>query len=414
MSIEEFAALDRVLVIGSFLRKDHPLLAHRLRQRARKGAQISLVHVADDELLLKLAHKAIVPPSALARTLAEIAAAAAGASGEALPAALAGITPSPEASAIAASLAGGERRGVFLGSYAEWHPEAAQLHALAQAIAGLTGATLGFLTEAANSIGGTVAGAYPRKDGLHAAAMLASPRKAYLLLHADPLLDTANPSATQAALAAAELVVALSAFKSGAVEHAHVLLPVAPFTETAGTFISCEARMQAFNGVVAPLGQARPAWKVLRVLGSLLGLPGFGYESIEAVRSELPRADDLGAWLSNATRTPLAQPAAAGNNGFERIAEVPIYAADPLVRRAASLQKTRDALPPRVRVHAATLARLSIADGAAVRVRQDGGEAILTIAADDGVPEGCLRIAAAHPSTRTLGPMFGPVAIEGV
>jgi NADH-quinone oxidoreductase subunit G len=152
---------------------------------------------------------------------------------------------------------------------------------------------------------------------------------------------------------------------------------------------------------------------VLRVLGSLLGLSGFGYESIEAVRAELPHAEDTGSWLSNATQTPLEAPPAAGNGeGFERVAEVPIYAADPLVRRAASLQKTRDAAAPRARMHAATIARLKLADGAAVRVRQGDGEAILTVAADAGVPEGCVRIAAAHPATRTLGPMFGPIAVE--
>jgi NADH-quinone oxidoreductase subunit G len=415
MSIPEFGALDRVLVVGSFLRKDHPLLAHRLRQRAKKGAQISLVHVADDELLLPLAHKAIVAPSALPRLLAEIAVAAAGAAGKPVPDGLAGIEPSSTAKDIATSLASGEHRGVFLGSYAEWHPHAAQLHSLAQAIAEATGATLGFFTEAANSIGGTVAGAFPRNGGLGAAAMLVAPRKAYLVMHADPLLDTANPAVTHAALGAAELVIALSAFKSGAMEHAHVLLPVAPFTETAGTFINCEARMQAFSGVVAPLGQARPAWKVLRVLGSLLGLSGFGYESIEAVRAELPHAEDMGAWLSNATQTPLEAPPPVGNGeGFERVAEVPIYAADPLVRRAASLQKTRDAAAPRARMHAATLARLKLAEGAAVRVRQGDGEAILTAVIDAGVPESCVRIAAAHVETRTLGPMFGPIAVEAL
>jgi NADH-quinone oxidoreductase subunit G len=415
MPIAEFAALDRVLVVGSFLRKDHPLLAQRLRQAVKKGARIALVHTADDELLLPLAHKAIVAPSALPRMLAEIVVAAAAAAGETLPAAMAGIEASPLAREIAATLAGGERRGVFLGSFAEWHPQAAQLHALAKAIAELTGAALGFLTEAANSIGGTVAGVFPRKAGLHAGAMLADPRKAYLLLHVDPELDTADPAATRTALAAADLVIALSPFKSGAFEHADVLLPVAPFTETAGTFINCEGRAQAFNGVVPPLGQTRPAWKVLRVLGTLLSIPGLDYESIDAIRADLPQADEIGNWLSNATQTLLEAPAPPlGANGLERIADVPIYAADPLVRRATSLQKTRDAKPPAARMNAATLSRLKLKDGAAVSVRQGGGEAMLTIALDAGVPEGCVRIAAAHPATRTLGPMFGSVAVEGV
>jgi NADH-quinone oxidoreductase subunit G len=401
-----------VLVVGSFLRKDHPLLAHRLRQRAKKGAEISLVHTADDELLLRLAHKAIVPPSALPRMLAEIAVAAAQAAGEQAPEALSGIEPSPGAKAIAASLAGGTHRAIFLGTYAEWHPKAAQLHALAHAIAEATGATLGFLTEAANSIGGTLAGAFPRQGGLNAAAMLARPRKAYILLNVDPELDTANPAATRAALDAAECVIALNAFKSGALEHADVLLPIAPFTETAGTFVNCEGRAQVFSSVVVPSGQSRPAWKVLRVLGTMLGLSGFGYDSIEAVRSELPRADEIGNWLSNATKTALKMLPPRVTNDLERIADVPIYAADPLVRRAPSLQKTRDALPPRARAHPATLSKLGLADGSEVRVKQDGTQATLTLVADPGIPEGCVRVAAAHPLTRTLGAMFGSVALE--
>jgi NADH-quinone oxidoreductase subunit G len=414
MSIAEFAALDRVLVIGSFLRKDHPLLAQRLRQMARKGAQVSLLHSTDDELLLRVAHKTIVAPSALPRALAEIVVAAATAAGAAVPAVLAAIEPSPGAREIAAALAGGSARGIFLGSFADWHPRAAQLHALAKALAELTGAKLGFFTEAANSVGGTVAGVYPRKSGLNAAAMLADPRKAYLLLHAEPDLDTADPARTGAALAAAEFVVALSPFRSGAAAHAHVLLPVAPFTETAGTFINCEGRLQTFNGVVPPLGQTRPAWKVLRVLGSLLSLPGFDYDSVEAIRNDLPRADEIDNWLSNATHTAIEAPGTPGPDGLERIADVPIYAADPLVRRAPSLQKTRDAKPPAARMNAATLAALGLADGAAVSVRQGGGEAMLSAALDPGVPDGCVRIAAAHTTTRTLGPMFGPIAVEGL
>jgi NADH-quinone oxidoreductase subunit G len=414
MSIADVAALDRVLVVGSFLRKDHPLLAHRLRQRAKKGAEISLVHTADDELLIKLAHKAIVAPSALPRMLAEIVVAAAAAAGKDAPAALGRIEPSQAARDIAASLAGGGQHGraVFLGSFAEWHPRASQLHALAQTIAELTGATLGFLTEASNSIGGTLAGAFPRQGGLNAAAMLSDPRKAYVVLHADPDLDTANPAMTRAALAAADFVLALAPFKSGALEYADVLLPVAPFTETAGTFISCEGRAQPFNGVVTPLGQARPAWKVLRVLGTLLGLPGFGFDSIQAVRAELPYADQVGGWLSNATHTQVEAPATTNGSDLERVADVPIYSADPLVRRAVSLQKTRDAAPPRARAHPATLSKLGLTDGASIRVRQGDAQATLTVAADDGVPQGCVRVAAAHPSTRTLGPMFGPIALE--
>jgi NADH-quinone oxidoreductase subunit G len=411
MSIAEFAALDRVLVVGSFLRKDHPLLAQRLRQSTKKGAQLSIVHSAGDDLLMKVAHSAIVAPSALPRVLAEIVVAVASAAGETPPPALAGVEPSATAKAIAASLQSGERKGIFLGNFAQQHPRASQLHALAQALAELTGARLGFLTEAANSVGGHVAQALPRQGGLDARAMLAEPRRAYVLLHAEPDLDTADPAAARAALSAAEFVVVLSPFASVAARHADVQLPVAPFTETGGTFINCEGRAQAFTGVAPPHGETRPAWKVLRVLGSLLGLPGFDFETLDAVRAELPASDDIAAWLSNATRTAIEAPTAAASD-FERVADVPIYAADPLVRRAPSLQKTNDARPPVARVNPAMLTKLRLADGAAIRVRQGAGEAMLKLAADAGVPDGCVRIAAAHPATAMLGPMFGPIGVE--
>ena len=413
MSIAEFAALDRVLIVGSFLRNDHPLLAHRLRQAAKKGAQVSLLHASDDDLLIRIAHKAIVAPSLMPRLLAEIVVAAAATAGHAAPAQLSGITPSATAQAIAASLASGERKGIFLGNFAQHHPQAAQLHALAQELARATGAKQGFLTEAANSVGGHIARALPQRGGMNAQSMLASPRKAYVLLHAETDLDAADPAAARAALEAAECVIALSPFRSGVAEHADVVLPISPFSETAGTFISCEGRVQAFNGVAPPLGETRPAWKVLRVLGSLLGLEGFAQESIEAVRRELPQPEAIAAALSNATGTAIVMPADS-DAVLERVADVPIYFADPLVRRAASLQKTRAALPPAVRANAATLARLELAEGDAARVRRGEGEAMLKIVADPGVPDGCVRIAAAHPTTSMLGPMFGSIAVEAV
>jgi len=413
MSIAEFAALDRILIVGSFLRNDHPLLAHRLRPAAKQGAQLSLVHASDDDLSIRVARKAIVAPSAMPRVLAEIVVAAAAGAGKPAPAALSGITASADAQAIAASLASGERKGIFLGNFAQHHPNAAQLHALAQELARLTGATQGFLTEAANSVGGHIAGAMPQRGGMNANAMLVSPRKAYLLLHTETDLDAADPGVARAALKAAECVIALSPFRSGVAEHADVVLPISPFSETAGTFVNCEGRVQAFNGVAPPLGEARPAWKVLRVLGSLLGLAGFAQDSIEAVRLELPAAEAIAAGLSNATGTAIGAPAST-DAVPERVADVPMYFADPLVRRAASLQKTRNARPPAVRASAATLARLQLADGDAARVRRGEGEAMLKVVADPSVPDGCVRIAAAHPTTSMLGPMFGSIVVEAV
>ncbi|MCL4799619.1 MAG: NADH-quinone oxidoreductase subunit NuoG [Burkholderiales bacterium] len=413
MPVAELETLDRVLVVGSFLRKDHPLIAHRLRQAAKRGQKLSLLHVAGDDPLIALADRVVVAPGELPAALAQIVRAAAEAKGTAVPAGLAGTAVGDAARAIAASLASGERVGVLLGNAAEQHPRAAQLHALAQALADALGARFGFLGEAANSVGGYLAGCVPGERGLNAGAMLAEPRKAYVLLGVEPGLDCHDSGQALAAMAAADVVVALSAFAGPALEYADVILPVGPFTETSGTFVNTEGRLQSFNGVVQPLGQARPAWKVLRVLGNLLGLAGFDFDTSEAVRDAACRPESAAGKLDNrisGIALDLARPGAA----LERVADVPIYFADPVVRRAPSLQRTRDGAAPKARMNAATIARLGLEAGARVRVRQGGGDAVLELAADEGLADGVLRVAAAHPSTAALGAMFGPIAVERV
>jgi NADH-quinone oxidoreductase subunit G len=415
MSIADVGALDRALVVGSFLRKDQPLLAHRLRQAAKKGAQISSLHSVDDDWLMPIAHRAIVTPSQLPAMLAQIVVAAAQGAGKDAPAALQGLETAAAADVIAASLLSGERRAILLGNYAIQHRDASQIVALAQALASITGATLGVCTEAANTVGGYVAGAVPQKNGLNAQAMLgadgAESRRAYLLLHAEPEFDCANPVAARAALEKADLVVVLSEFRT-AMRYADVLLPIAPFTETSGTFVNCEGRAQRFYGVVQPAGQARPGWKVLRVLGTMLGLPGFEFDSAEQIRDAvLGPTGTLEGKLSNATSVALATPAKPAG-GVGRVADVPIHFADPLVRRSASLQATADAKPPKARLHQTLLDQLGIAEGAQVKIRQGRGEAVLATQVDPGVPPGVVRIAAAHPSTCGLEGLSGPVTVE--
>jgi NADH-quinone oxidoreductase subunit G len=411
LPIAEVAAVDRVLVVGSFLRKDHPLLAQRLRQAAKKGAQVSLLQSVADDSLIKVAHAFVAPPSVLPLALAEIVVAAAQGTGREVPAALGSVEPTAAAQVIAASLLSGKRGAILLGNSAEQHAEASQLFVLAQTLAELTGATLGCLMEAANSVGGYVAEALPRDGGMNARAMLAEPRRAYMVLGAEPEFDCAHPVAARAALEAADFVVVLSPFRHGT-PYADVLLPVSPFTETAGTFVSCEGRVQRWSGVVKPFGEARPAWKVLRVLGSLLGLPGFELESIDDVRTKfLPRDDELRAKLGNRTEVAITAPVTAAK-GFERVADVPIYFADPLVRRAPSLQQSADAKPPRARMNSITMQQIGVAEGAAIKVRQGRGEAVLPAAVDAAVPAGVVRIAAAHPSTCGLDGMSGPIGVE--
>jgi NADH-quinone oxidoreductase subunit G len=421
MKIAEIGALDRVLVVGSTLRKDHPLLTHRLRHAARRQLQVNLIHAADDDLLMPVAHKAIVAPSALPDALAQVVKAAAEGKGVALPrsvsGAVVGVAVTDAARRIAASLIAGQNVGIFLGNLAQHHPAAFELQLLGLALAELTGARLGFLGEAANSVGGYLAGCVPTgmPAGMNARRMLEEPRRAYLLLGVEAELDTYDPQQALTALRSAELVVAMSPYQHGATEYAHVLLPIAPFTETAGTFVNTEGTVQSFEGVVRPLGEARPAWKVLRVLGNLLELDGFEHDSAEDVRREaLGEGGESGRLdnrLKNARLDALA-PQRAG--ALQRIGEVPIYAADAIVRRARPLQHTRDALPPVAWMNRALFESLGLREGDALRVRQGGGEARVDAAIDEGLPSGCIRLATARPETAALGAALGTVSAERV
>jgi NADH-quinone oxidoreductase subunit G len=416
MKVAEVGNLDRVLVVGSTLRKEHPLIAHRLRQATKRRSQLNLINPVDDDLLMAVANKAIVAPMGMADMLAQVVKAAAEKKGAQVPEPARGATVSDAAQRIATSLAEGKNAAVFLGNLAQHHPQAALLHALAQALAEVTGAKLGILSEAANSVGGYLARALPlpTAPGMNAARMLAQPRKAYLLLGVEAELDTHDPQQAVAAMKSAELVVAMSPYQHRATEYAHVLLPVAPFTETAGTFVNTEGTVQSFQGVVRPLGETRPAWKVLRVLGNLLGVAGFEQDSADDVKREALADGNLSGKLNNRIEVSASALSPLASGGISRIAEVPIYAADALVRRSRSLQLTRDAAPPVAWMSRALYEQLGLREGDDLRVRQGAGEALVACAIDDKLPAGCIRLAAARPETATLGAMFGAVTAERV
>ncbi len=366
MPIAELGALDRVLVVGSFLRKESPLIAHRLRQAARRGAQIHMLHSVDDDWLLPLAGKRVVAP------------------GE-LPAAIASFQK---------VLAEGKNAAVLIGNFAQQHPQAAQIHVAAQAL----GVRVGFIGEAANSVGGYLAG-LPTAN-LDEVAQ----KKALVLFNVEPALDCANPKA----LDDAEFVVLMSPWKHS-LERADVLLPIAPFTETSGTFVNIEGRVQSFYATVNCLGEARPGWKVLRVLGSLLGRPGFELDSIDQVRAACLKGRDVASLLSN--RIGAVSVSSSSSAGIQRIADVPAYFADPLVRRSPPLQKTPEARPPKAWMNARLMQKLGVSAGDKISVN---GLVRLDVGRDEKLPDDCVRISAAHPSTAGIGPMFGSVTLEKV
>jgi NADH-quinone oxidoreductase subunit G len=336
-SIASLSTLQRVLVVGANLRKDHPLFALRLRHAVRHGAQLNVVTDPTafnhpDAWAMPVANAVVTDAFAWAQTLADLAVAIAAEKGVEAPCA---GTASASAQAMAKSLLGGERKALLLGNAAAHHGNASTLLALANWIGAQTGASVGYLTEAANTVGAQWVGAQPQTGGKHAGQMLVGGLKAAVLLNTEPEFDSAAGAAASKALGQAEMVVTLSPFKAN-MAFSDVLLPIAPFTETSGSFVNAEGRLQSFHAVVKPLAETRPAWKVLRVLANLLEIPGVAFETSQDV---LARATAQPLAASNATRaainltgTTTPAPAVAS-----------IYQLDGIVRRAPSLQLTADA-----------------------------------------------------------------------
>ncbi|MEZ5513848.1 MAG: NADH-quinone oxidoreductase subunit NuoG [Steroidobacteraceae bacterium] len=340
-------ALDSLLVVGSNLRRELPLLAHRVRTAATRGAKVAFLNPARFELLFPVAGYIESSP---ARQVGDLAAIYAACLDGAAPAAslrslVQGATVNVAHRAVAAALQSGERRAIWLGALAMRHPAYADLRAVAAALAELSGATLGLLAEGGNAAGAYLAGAVPHRGpggatiaapGRTAREMLSHPQAGYLLVGAlEPWRDSAYATAA-ATLAAAPFVVAAAPYASAELQAvAHVLLPIGTFTETSGSYVNLAGTLQSVAGAVKPLGEARPGWKVLRVLGNLVGLQGFEYTSSEEVRDELMRS--CSATGLQPFRTSHAASAVAGDI---RVPDVPMYTVDPIVRRAHSLQQT--------------------------------------------------------------------------
>jgi NADH-quinone oxidoreductase subunit G len=431
-NIHEIEELDRILVIGSNLRNEHPLLALRFRKAVANGAELSIISPLDNNPLMDIAHKVIVRPNDMVNVLGQVLKAMSGLQRlslclpPSLTQLLSDIKVRPNTQAIAESMAGhGEsydlispKVGIFLGNMALSDPRFTEMYSMAEAIGGISGAKGGILPASANSTGMHMIGVMPNATGMHARAMLEVPRKAYLLVNIEPELDCQHAALAKAAMEKAECVVALTAFKSQSLENADVLLPIAPFTETSGTFMSMEGRVQSFAAVTRPLGECRPAWKVLRVLANTLGLQGFDFETSEQVKHAVFGGEKPSAvvWrsLNNNLKELVEIQINIKHEGLQRIGEVPQYESDPIVRRSTPLQKTKYNIKPMARMCASQLAELGLVDGDLVSVKQDKGSAVLTVKLDEHVAKGCVRVAAAHEDTIGLGDLMGDITVEKI
>ena len=408
MKVADVSQLQRAFFIGSFLRKDQPLLAARVRAATKRGLKVTRLGASAEDWLMPVAASALATPSNWPAELAGVAAAVAQVKGVTAPS---NANISPNAKAIADSLMSGERKAVFLGSAAIAHPQFAQLHAYAQFIAEQSGATLAFLPEGGNSVGAHLVKAVTE---VGVQGVLAKELKAVVLLGLEPSADLLDPQAAKAALAKAGTVIAMTAFDSAELrEVADVLLPITPYTETSGSYVNAEGTLQSVQAAVRPLGESRPAWKVLRVLGNVLGLENFYFNSSEEVLAEaLPASFE--SQLNNQTST---QPAVTSvfTAAIERLADVTIHSSDAIVRRAPALQLTQDAKRGvKLGLPSSLFAQLGLKEGDAVKVSQLGASVVMPATEEKSLVDGVVRLSAGTAVSAQLGAMFGQLSVERV
>lgn len=433
--ITELEQQQGLLLIGTDIRQEQPLLAHRIRKSALAGAQVALINPLRLSLTFPSTQR-VSRPAGMLEDLAAIAKALDGRSSDPLGDLIAAAEPeaSHQETARWLQAAGRQDRGlILLGALAAAHPDYCLLKNLAQTIAQAAEAKVGYLPTAANSVGAYLAGALPhlapgaqpsQAAGMSAAEMLAHPRPAYLLWGIEPAYDLGNPAQALQALNQAGLVVACTTHRSPSLEQtADILLPIAAFAETSGTFVNAGASWQSFRGAVAPPGEARPGWKLLRVLGNLLDLPGFEQVSSTDVLTEL-QGICSGPEPSNrppSNRPPDNRPQGnfkveprGSGSGLVRIGNLPIYAVDTLVRRASALQHTPTAVQLGAFLCSTEASKLGLTAGDLVEVRQNGFSARMPVGLDDAIPAGCVRIPAGVAGSEALGDQIGPVSMTKV
>ncbi len=421
LPISELENLDAALLIGSCIRKDQPIAAQRLRKAAQKGAKIMAINALDYDFNFPLAEVLVVSPANMLHALAAVCKALLELNNGTMPDGLSALLDSVEVNdrhrAMASQLHSADKTAILIGTQAMGHTQLAGLRALANVIADNANASLGVLSEGANALGGWLAGAVPHQAPAGVAVendrtpILDKNLMGCVLLNVEPEFDCASAAAAHDVLRHAEFVVSMTSFVSENMKaYADVLLPLATFAETSGTFVNAVADWQSFDAACEPAAEARPGWKVLRVLGNLFELDGFDYLSSEEVRDEL-KTHCEGLELSAASnwRCPTLED---NVSGLQRIGHLPIYAVDMLVRRAAPLQDTSDAIGAAIYLNAATALRSGVADEDEAQAVQGSYSATLPLVIDEAIPDDCIMIPTALEQTASLAAAWGAIEIR--
>jgi NADH-quinone oxidoreductase subunit G len=412
---------DTVLLMGSNIRREQPILANRVRKAYHnQGGQILAINPLQLELNVPVELQEIVHPDTWVATLAGLAKALGAADNSLTPqtmkASLEDVTVSTTIQTMAERLKEKNNSVLCLGALALNHPQASELRAWTRLIAGLSGAKLMELTPGANALGASQVGSLPYKDqtapGLNAQAQFNKPLKAYVLFGIEPELDCANPHQVTQALQAADLVIAFSAYRSKALEqYADIMLPIAPFIETGGTFVNAQGDWQTFPESIPAQGEARPGWKVLRVFANILQLPNYEYSQCDDIRQELQShlRESSHAEFAPVWPAPSITPVATS---LKRVTEWPLYRIDSVVRRSQALQNcgASDSLQAVINPQLAKQKGLQEADE--VRVSQNGVGVELAVTISDNMPNDVVYIPAAYDETAALGESFGAITIE--
>ncbi|MEE8320767.1 MAG: molybdopterin-dependent oxidoreductase [Gammaproteobacteria bacterium] len=424
-AIKELETNHAVLLIGSNVRKEQPIINHRLRKAVLNGCKLMLVNPIDYSFNYDIAGKCIVSPAVMSKTLAGIVKAQIENEGSGVEDDLRKLIQDVEVTdaqrAIAEDLHKAERGTVLLGNLAVAHPQFSALRALAGCLAKLCNVTFGYLGEGANSSGAWLAGVLPHRNpagegaraGLDAYAMLEEQRNAYIQMGLEPEIDCWDGSKALKAFRSADFVLALTAYRNEAMdEYADVLLPIALSAETSGTFINIEGTCQSFSGVVTPPGEARPAWKVLRVLGNYFDQEGFTYTASTHVRDEvLAIIGDISP--DNGNKWKLPGTLQKANGALQRITDIPMNSIDPQVRRAQALQQTADTADGAIHINRLLAEELGLGGGdKQAYVEQDTGNAVLPVVIDDHVPERCVVIQAGQACHASLGAWNGDITLR--
>jgi NADH-quinone oxidoreductase subunit G len=425
-SIASLEDADAVLIVGANPRKDQPIIGLRLRQAAEKGAKIMTVHSVDYPVTYTVTEKLITRPGEWVQQLAAIAAAVLKNKNIKAPALLASVLQAADADSTATSIAEhliqADNAVLLLGISASMHPSFSALRALAVCIAENTQASIGFLSDGANAAGAHLAGVLPHRTiagqsratvGANTKDMLSTPQEAYLTFGIEPEYDCIDSRMAMHAMQKANFVVSLTSFVTASMrEYVDVLLPIAAFSETSGTYVNCEGNWQSFSAVSRAPGDARPGWKVLRVLGNVLELDGFEQTSSEMVREEL--RGQLDTQVTENKRYPDAIHIEIAQQGIERVAELPIYATDAVVRRADALLQTPDAKVACIRLNPDDAAQLGLSDTERAGVKQGGVQTIIPLQKDSRVAKGAVVLPVSLAISLVIPEPWGTLTMEKV